>query len=282
MRGEHHRFHILIAEQSGSSPHARGAQISNTAMPYCRGLIPACAGSTRGRRCGGRRGEAHPRVRGEHDAPDWAQVGSAGSSPRARGAPARGEPARPDRGLIPACAGSTGGCCSTRSTTGAHPRVRGEHGPIRGSRRGTRGSSPRARGAYSQLFTGALLLGLIPACAGSVWIMTEEPKVIRAHPRVRGERHCGRDPRPHREGSSPRARGALSGMPSTSIRRWLIPACAGSVLPDLRVLSPQPRFSFTFHRCTSLRDKTGRAAVIVRRRSCEIPFQLPAIFPRVA
>ncbi len=66
MRGEHR---IRPGDQEtymGSSPHARGALAGHVPGDRCRGLIPACAGSTSARTASLQRVKAHPRMRGEH------------------------------------------------------------------------------------------------------------------------------------------------------------------------------------------------------------------------
>ena len=66
MRGEHAATAAHHYGQPGSSPHARGARAGPRRVVLRGGLIPACAGSTRGvgRTCTGP--AAHPRMRGEH------------------------------------------------------------------------------------------------------------------------------------------------------------------------------------------------------------------------
>ena len=182
----------------GSSPHARGALIRATSdakqlrdhprmrgerhrlggrLTRCRGIIPACAGSTRSARvrasrCWGSSPHArgapsnrmnsayslwdHPRMRGEHPTRRMLCRSPLGSSPHARGAPA--------------CA--TSWCRPTRD----HPRMRGEH--------------------VAEVLDGQRRDGIIPACAGST-------------------RHLDADEY-EAEGSSPHARGARSSRRSSS------------------------------------------------------------------
>ena len=67
VRGEHRIGFVVHAHSSGSSPRARGALRFSITSPRGLGIIPACAGSTPGRRRTGRAGTDHPRVRGEHE-----------------------------------------------------------------------------------------------------------------------------------------------------------------------------------------------------------------------
>ena len=150
--------------------------------------IPACAGSTSSRSWNASRQGAHPRMRGEHGGRLIGQSGQPGSSPHARGARSAGHVAWVDKGLIPACAGSTGsilGRCAVLD-----------------------GSSPHARGALTDRRPHLRHNGLIPACAGSTTISTPYRRVTGAHPRMRGEHSLKCTVSPASHGSSPHARGA--------------------------------------------------------------------------
>ena len=102
MRGCHGR---------GTPDHPRVHGEHDAALARLRaagGIIPACAGSTeRSSAVQVDQGD-HPRVRGEHCGGRLAWVAALGSSPRARGAPIRPSSRVAVRGIIPACAGSTG------------------------------------------------------------------------------------------------------------------------------------------------------------------------------
>ena len=128
-RGEHAKPVNITGGIKGSSPLARGARTLAYNHPHNTGLIPARAGSTPQRRYAPRPARAHPRSRGEHC--QWVNVtsDSLGSSPLARGAPVEKVTKRPNDGLIPARAGSTGGYALPGCVYGAHPRSRGEHKP---------------------------------------------------------------------------------------------------------------------------------------------------------
>ena len=213
---------------AGSSPRARGALRCGEPRHPSRGIIPACAGSTRGSTRWPTGGRDHPRVRGEHIRASTSASCCSGSSPRARGAlligmnplfrggsspRARGAPhpapKQPQsRGIIPACAGSTAGTLAAPRPTGDHPRVRGEHVVQYLIPEAAQGSSPRARGALDLLEADGHLAGIIPACAGSTQGDPRQDPGRQDHPRVRGE-HRGQEPHRLRvQGSSPRARGA--------------------------------------------------------------------------
>ena len=87
VRGEHLENPVVIKNQTGSSPRARGAHFRQNFIDVLNGIIPACAGSTRGARAAGTPTGDHPRVRGEHVMCRSTAFPHRGSSPRARGAP---------------------------------------------------------------------------------------------------------------------------------------------------------------------------------------------------
>ena len=151
----------------GSSPPVRGARENLASRVGENGLIPACAGSTPANRawrcCGG----AHPRLCGEHISRISRLKMNRGSSPPVRGAHETNLRDDLDKGLIPACAGSTPLTPATRMYCGAHPRLCGEHYGTYGSEMGRAGSSPPVRGAPGISVMVRLTQGLIPACAGS-------------------------------------------------------------------------------------------------------------------
>ncbi len=149
VRGEHLKAARGAGFRAGPSPRARGAPRRKRRRPWRRGTIPACAGSTPGRKMGDASGRDHPRVRGEHRIPAALRLATSGPSPRARGAPSMASPASSGSGTIPACAGSTRPRTQPFRGRRDHPRVRGEHTTARPASTGALGPSPRARGAQS-------------------------------------------------------------------------------------------------------------------------------------
>ena len=109
--GEHEGMQDDGYKAKGSSPRVRGTRYALRAARLGQGIIPACAGNTRGGPSSGEAGRDHPRVCGEH----WPSITSSaicsGSSPRVRGT--RVEEGCVDRrpGIIPACAGNTRAPC---------------------------------------------------------------------------------------------------------------------------------------------------------------------------
>ena len=250
MRGEHSYTLRSISACSGSSPLARGALLEAVLLKHHEGIIPACAGSTRGGwpRAGPWRD--HPRLRGEHVTAAMSATDGAGSSPLARGALRVGLLHHLAEGIIPACAGSTRSPAAWRRGRRDHPRLRGEHNALLSWGKRVRGSSPLARGAQrtgagrashggsSPLARGAPPTysasscppGIIPACAGSTWPAPSPAAGRGDHPRLRGEHSTAFRPRTHVSGSSPLARGARSIEFNTRTNAGIIPACAGSTL----------------------------------------------------
>ena len=147
MCGEHTSLQFGTACFPGSSPHVRGARRVVRLARCRRGIIPACAGSTRPQTGWRARSRDHPRMCGEHSDASGIEVRHQGSSPHVRGAHCLNLVALLCHGIIPACAGSTRtdttGTCHTRD----HPRMCGEHSIDLTISVTALGSSPHVRGA---------------------------------------------------------------------------------------------------------------------------------------
>ena len=90
------------------------------------------------------------------------------------------------------------------------------------------GSSPHARGPPQAVSLGAIVLGIIPACAGSTISLGQGTVLIEDHPRMRGV-HMGLSmPTLTTLGSSPHARGPHIDRRGVTLCNRIIPACAGS------------------------------------------------------
>ena len=155
----------------GSSPRGRGTPWDMQPRRGRTRVIPAWAGNTWRDTVGSFSGAGHPRVGGEHSARCALTPWVSGSSPRGRGTP-------PDPGfpppyvrVIPAWAGNTSPVRSSDLTTTGHPRVGGEHLPLKEGHLIVvqPGSSPRGRGTLE-----------VDVCAASV-------RTRPGHPRVGGE-----------------------------------------------------------------------------------------------
>ena len=171
----------------GSSPPVRGAreEIPGRAKP--RGLIPACAGSTRSAQLTRITPRAHPRLCGEHENYHSRKYRVQGSSPPVRGALSCYVPSVHDVGLIPACAGSTACAVFDIHAGKAHPRLCGEHLFQMSAIALPAGSSPPVRGAPYGPERHVTDPGLIPACAGSTFGCVWWFVGCGAHPRLCGE-----------------------------------------------------------------------------------------------
>ena len=138
----------------------------------------------------------------------------------------------PSAGLIPARAGTTLRENIINVFGRAHPRSRGDHtGPFR-SFRWSWGSSPLARGPPGWFVWENDSAGLIPARAGTTRELASARNAQRAHPRSRGDHEYAPVDSSLGLGSSPLARGPLAVAPLAEVVFGLIPARAGTTVPD--------------------------------------------------
>ena len=215
-------------QQTGSSPHTRGARRHRLPHPSGVWIIPAYAGSTHPTLSTPHRRRDHPRIRGEHISGAGAVIGAVGSSPHTRGARRRRRQSSLGRRIIPAYAGSTMLLPIVTKVTGDHPRIRGEHGSTARIRGFRVGSSPHTRGALAGFDVPVDLTGIIPAYAGSTPGDAGTPGRAADHPRIRGEHDVYDMVTARGRGSSPHTRGALSPSFSRGMDMRIIPAYAGS------------------------------------------------------
>ena len=122
--------------------------------------------------------------------------------------------------------------------------MRGEHTDATRRAVGQDGSSPHARGTPAAWSRSGRHDRIIPACAGN----TDRLKVTRSthpdHPRMRGEHHLPSPASGLDRGSSPHARGTLSGLQLEQFLGRIIPAGAGNTTPPTaegRTASDHPR-----------------------------------------
>ena len=233
--GEHWIMSSALLADPGSSPRMRGALNVHPVLISQPRIIPADAGSTWPRRAPCRTGADHPRGCGEHHVQRSHQHRFQGSSPRMRGAPAdRTVRDGPDR-IIPADAGSTPEAAGSPTTAWDHPRGCGEHTAVSVPVRLRTGSSPRMRGALLAPCRHADAGGIIPADAGSTGEHGHVLVPVGDHPRGCGEHPAVLKSHAQAQGSSPRMRGALSGVYLEGVQLRIIPADAGST-PALQPL----------------------------------------------
>ena len=222
----------------------RGAPLHGPSKRLGRGIIPAYAGSTTSRWKPTPSARDHPRVCGEHLPPVACTLAKSGSSPRMRGAPHEPSTCTADAGIIPAYAGSTVFHQPGRQKSGDHPRVCGEHSFSSARAAKIGGSSPRMRGALRLQTPVTLIIGIIPAYAGSTGGRHFGFWRRRDHPRVCGEHIMTALITRSQTGSSPRMRGALLRDGGRDDRAGIIPAYAGStgeVVPSSRPMRDHPR-----------------------------------------
>ena len=166
VRGVYSGRHSMPMPVGGSSPHARGLRERPLLGGQGLRIIPACAGftgwGTGAAGCGG----DHPRMRGVYG-DYWVAIHSwVGSSPHARGLRYPPQLPRPERRIIPACAGFTVCGVHPRRDAADHPRMRGVYMDEEIYVLGQGGSSPHARGLPSAECTRGVTPRIIPACAG--------------------------------------------------------------------------------------------------------------------
>ena len=166
-RGEHGCRCRTLKFGLGSSPLARGTLGMCVLLGCSSGLIPARAGNTLAGTCEATTSRAHPRSRGEHQAPAGTTWKRTGSSPLARGTPELNPVPVAVVGLIPARAGNTPSPADWGGSERAHPRSRGEHMHTAMTKPTLPGSSPLARGTQDGAAPGPCAVGLIPARAGN-------------------------------------------------------------------------------------------------------------------
>ena len=155
-------------------------------------------------------------------------LGSAGSSPHARGTRISGLVFQVVSGFIPACAGNTACPALVPWRAPVHPRMRGEHARPFAGFSVRAGSSPHARGTHQIVCRCTLDKRFIPACAGNTHRCDPAASGTSVHPRMRGEHSTTNATTTVMLGSSPHARGTHTGSWLHRRNGRFIPACAGN------------------------------------------------------
>ena len=226
--GEHPVVLHKDTDYTGSSPLVRGALCKIRVVNGISGIIPARAGSTIRDLNVARGTWDHPRSCGEHFSSGLKVPVDAGSSPLVRGAPAAPWNLSPERGIIPARAGSTPWTCRRSRQAGDHPRSCGEHPEGEAANYFKEGSSPLVRGAPDVLKPNLVIVRIIPARAGSTRARSRRPWSRWDHPRSCGEHRPTSASTSSGIGSSPLVRGALQRRAGCAADGRIIPARAGS------------------------------------------------------
>ena len=150
--------------------------------------------------------------------------------------------------ITPACAGNTRENVRRITSSGDHPRLRGEYQLRRKLQEVALGSPPLARGIHLDFLDFVRAVRITPACAGNTLSPKNKGRQTEDHPRLRGEyrqqslmlsRYRG-SPRLRGEyasfdngrlsisGSPPLARGILRMPPQGCQENRITPACAGN------------------------------------------------------
>ena len=191
------------------------------------GIIPARAGFTKPRPTGPDYRPDHPRSRGVYQEAQREEHRLLGSSPLARGLPARRARSTGLPGIIPARAGFTAVLIPEQAPRADHPRSRGVYSEPRRSSLPGLGSSPLARGLLLACEETIGITRIIPARAGFTYWESDDPITAPDHPRSRGVYVCEAYSTGYPLGSSPLARG-LHPRPSPNPSSGrIIPARAG-------------------------------------------------------
>ena len=206
-RGVYDDVGVVGGCEEGSSPLARGLQAGTGSPLAIRGIIPARAGFTHPLQHEGSELEDHPRSRGVYGSASTPAPAMSGSSPLARGLPAR--PALP------------------RRRPPDHPRSRGVYSPPTRRTTPKSGSSPLARGLPAFSLERRCGSGIIPARAGFTTMMCHRSHTLWDHPRSRGVYRLRRSGWRVVFGSSPLARGLQVLRARRTQRGGIIPARAG-------------------------------------------------------
>ena len=211
----------------GSSPLARGLRPAALGERAQVRIIPARAGFTTTKPLPRVTNSDHPRSRGVYINNVSVLIDGGGSSPLARGLPARQAVSSHPPRIIPARAGFTRRERPHEGRIGDHPRSRGVYRTATLCSECTAGSSPLARGLRRVTYAEAACLRIIPARAGFTVPELRAEHDHEDHPRSRGVYvRCTTSSATH-SGSSPLARGLLSCAWGMIPRPRIIPARAG-------------------------------------------------------
>ncbi|VEI15507.1 Domain of uncharacterised function (DUF2825) [Actinomyces viscosus] len=207
-------------------PRSRGVYFQVSDM---RGIMPGSSPLARGlpaRWHHHRGGEDHPRSRGVYPR-GGTTIGGRGSSPLARGLRVGRDRQRRRRRIIPARAGFTGSRRPRPCCLPDHPRSRGVYAGLGEAGAEELGSSPLARGLLSRGLGTDHAAGIIPARAGFTSCSFLSLDSRGDHPRSRGVYWMNGLIFSVSTGSSPLARGLLEFTDSADKHDGIIPARAG-------------------------------------------------------
>ena len=129
--------------------------------------------------------------------------------------------------ITPAYAGKRAAFSGSDSDSWDHPRVCGEKSRWNSDQQAQRGSPPRMRGKDRPVSHRQLTAGITPAYAGKRVKAFASKISHQDHPRVCGEKACGRASPRGAKGSPPRMRGKVWTADPAEIKERITPAYAG-------------------------------------------------------
>ena len=155
------------------------------------------------------------------------------ASPHVRGPLRLGVCLHTDRGITPACAGTTFAVVFSVRMIGDHPRMCGDHIQLRKMEMVKTGSPPHVRGPHGKQIYAWVTDGITPACAGTTATFYTTTSKKGDHPRMCGD-HC-EDLYVKRtgEGSPPHVRGPRNRWGFARDVFGITPACAGTTTRNL-------------------------------------------------
>ena len=157
-----------------------------------------------------------------HHSIDWA-----GSPPHTRGKEAANETAKTGTGITPAYAGKSSVLTWASSSSGDHPRIRGEKEFAQNMIEKGQGSPPHTRGKDSASIAVLQIWGITPAYAGKSPAQVRLLRCKRDHPRIRGEKKVRTASWVKKRGSPPHTRGKGDQGQDVSVPSGITPAYAG-------------------------------------------------------
>ena len=197
----------------GSPPRGRGKVAGAACRDLLGGITPAWAGKRRCTAACNRLCWDHPRVGGEKIDSLPHRALYLGSPPRGRGKDLVRFYPLCFPGITPAWAGKSRRTVFAVFHPEDHPRVGGEKLFCRFLHRFDRGSPPRGRGKGVFLSISLYALRITPAWAGKSLLQFHCFDLCRDHPRVGGEKRSDRLDYYYPQGSPPRGRGKVDGVP---------------------------------------------------------------------
>ena len=167
-------------------------------------------------------------MRGEQVTYQLITQSTTGSPPLARGTVPAVTGADGMAGITPACAGNSCSAFAWQDILWDHPRLRGEQYDLDDLDKLGIGSPPLARGTVFFCTKPCTRTGITPACAGNSFLLRLLCRLLRDHPRLRGEQSICPFAIFLGIGSPPLARGTETRYNDNMADARITPACAGN------------------------------------------------------